>query len=316
MISERHSVDLLLCDFLQTAVPALDLRIGPRVVFQHNVEYLLRKRQWEAESSPLKKWLFAAEWERTRRIEEQICQSFDHVIAVSDSDRHIFAKEFGIHKISTIPIGVDSDYFQPQDIPQRPGRLAFVGSMDWYPNEDGVIWFLHEIYPRIRMRVPEVSFRIIGRNPSAHLKAVVANQHGVELIGRVPDVRPFLAEAEVVVVPLRVGGGTRIKIPEAMAAGKAVVSTNIGAEGLPFRNGQEIALADDSEEFAKRVMELLLDPGRRMEIERVARERVAQEHGWDSVVDRFEEILLTLRQREQISILPLQQKSASTTYRA
>lgn len=306
-VSRRHDVDLLLCDFLHTAVPALGLPITPRVVFQHNVEYLLRKRQYEAESSPLKKWLFAAEWEKTRRIEERVCQSFDHVIAVSPEDQEVFKREFGIKNVSTTPTGVDSDYFHPQDVPQKAGRLAFVGSMDWYPNEDGIIWFLHEVYPLIRNKVNSISFKIIGRNPSARLKAVAASLPGVELTGRVADVRPFLAEAEVVVVPLRVGGGTRIKIPEAMAMGKAVVSTTVGAEGLPFRNEQEIMLADNSEGFAKAVTELMLNPKRRTDIEFEACDRVRREHGWESIVDRLEETLVSLREEMQFPVLPAKQ---------
>lgn len=305
-IAQDHHVDLLLCDFLQTAVPALELPTTPRVIFQHNVEYLLRKRQYEAESSPLKKWLFAAEWEKTRRIEEHVCQSFNHVIAVSPEDREVFEKEFGIKKVSTVPTGVDSDYFRFQDLPQKPGRLSFVGSMDWYPNEDGIIWFLREVYPLIRNRINPVSFKVIGRNPSARLKAVAASLPGVELTGRVADVRPFLAEAEVVVVPLRVGGGTRIKIPEAMAMGKAVVSTAVGAEGLPFRNGQEIMLANNSEGFAQAVTELMLNPKRKRAIEHAAGDRVRREHGWDSIVDRLEETLVNLRQGTDFAVLPAQ----------
>lgn len=305
-VFRRRDVDLLLCDFLHTAVPALELPITPRVVFQHNVEYLLRKRQYEAESSPLKKWLFAAEWKKTRRIEERVCQSFDHVIAVSPEDGEVFKREFGIKRISTIPTGVDSDYFQPQGLPQKAGRLAFVGSMDWYPNEDGIIWFLHEVYPLIRNKLNPVSFKVIGRNPSARLKMMAANLQGVELTGRVADVRPFLAEAEVVVVPLRVGGGTRIKIPEAMAMGKAVVSTTVGAEGLPFRNGQEIILADTREEFAKAVSDIMLNPKRRTEIEFAACDRVRREHGWDSIVDRLERTLVHLREEMHHPVLPME----------
>ncbi len=315
-IAKRQAVDLLLCDFLQTAVPALELPIYPRIVFQHNVEYLLRKRQWQAEPSLLKKWLFAAEWKKTRRIEERVCRSFDHIIAVSSEDRDVFEKEFGNREISTIPTGVDSSYFQPWETPQRPGSLAFVGSMDWYPNEDGVIWFLQEVYPLIRAKVMAASFKIIGRNPSPRLNAVVASQPGVELTGRVPDVRPFLAEAEVVVVPLRVGGGTRIKIPEAMAMGKAVVATSIGAEGLPFRDGQEIRLADSAKEFAEAVMELLTEPRSRTEMERAACECVRREHGWDSVVDRLQEILVTLKERGDASIVPAKEKLIPASFRA
>jgi glycosyltransferase involved in cell wall biosynthesis len=303
----RHGADLLLCDFLQTAAPALELSIPRRVVFQHNVEYLLRRRQCDAESSPVKKWLFGREWKKTRRIEERVCRAFDHVIAVSDEDREVFEKEFGVKSVSTIATGVDSDYFQPQAIPVQPGRLAFVGSMDWYPNEDGVIWFLNEVYPLIRKQAANVSFKIIGRNPSAHLSAAVARLPEVELTGRVEDVRPFLAEAEVIVVPLRAGGGTRIKIPEAMAMGKAVVSTSVGAEGLPFTDGQEIRIADAPQDFAQAVTQLLSHSGLRIQIENAARERVRRDHGWDAVVDELEEVLMTLEGREKLYHLPLEQ---------
>ncbi|MGB7847445.1 MAG: glycosyltransferase [Candidatus Acidiferrum sp.] len=297
-ISGRFRVDLLLCDFLHTAAAAVDLPLRPRIVFQHNVEFLLRKRQWETESSPLRKWLFAREWKRTQTIEARVCRSFNRVIAVSDEDRRVFEKEFRIQNVSTIPTGVDSEYFHPQEVEQKPGNLAFVGSMDWYPNEDGMLWFLRDVYPLIRKSVPSAACRIIGRNPSAAMSAAVASLAGVELTGRVSDVRPFLAEAEIVIVPLRVGGGTRIKIPEAMAMGKAVVSTTIGAEGLPFRDHRELRLADGPDEFAKAVIQLLLNSEQRKEIERAARECVTRENGWDSVVDRFDEILLALKEEK------------------
>ena len=294
-LAESHRFDLLLSDFLQTATTALDLPIRPRVIFQHNVEYLLRQRKWQTENMPLKKWVFAAEWKKTQRIEARVCRSFDHVIAVSEEDRRTFEQEFGVHHVSTIPTGVDGEYFCPQAIPPKSARLVFVGSMDWYPNEDGVTWFLHEVYPRIRRDVPAASLTIVGRRPSSRLKAVAMDQPGVTLTGRVMDVRPYLAEAEVVVVPLRVGGGTRIKIPEAMAMGKAVVSTRIGAEGLPFHDGREIMLQDDPEKFARDVTALLRDASRREAIASAARKRVVRDHNWESVVDCMEEILGRVR---------------------
>ncbi len=295
--TENGKFDLLFCDFLQTAAPALDLPMRPRVVFEHNVEYLLRKRQWQTETAPLKKMIFASEWKKTLKIEARICQSFDHVIAVSEEDRRMFEKDLGARDVSTIPTGVDGEYFRPMSVPPVPGRLAFVGSMDWYPNEDGVIWFIRDVYPRIREAVPGVSFEVIGRNPPAAIKAAAALQPGITLTGRVDDVRPHLAKAEVVVVPLRVGGGTRIKIPEAMAMAKAVISTTIGAEGLPFRDGQELRLADEPEDFARAVTELLSDGGRRAAIETAARDRVLRDHDWPSVVDSMEATLSSVKEK-------------------
>lgn len=294
-LAQSRKLDLLFCDFLQTAAQVLGLSIRPRVVFAHNVEFLLRKRQWQAEKMLLKRRIFESEWKKTLKLEAKVCQSFDHVIAVSEEDRRAIVREFDVTHVSTIQTGVDADYFQPLPVQVRPGSLVFVGSMDWYPNEDGVVWFLQEIFPRIYRMAPNAKFRIVGQNPSSRLRRIAQSNRAVEVIGRVSDVRPYLAEAELVVVPLRVGGGTRIKIPEAMAMAKAVVSTQVGAEGLPFRNGLEIRIEDDAEAFSRAVIELLQNPGRRTSIEKAARERVALDHSWESVVGRVEEILARVR---------------------
>jgi len=293
-LAASQRFDLLFCDFLQTATPALELPMRPRVVFEHNVEYLLRKRQWETETESSKKWIFEAEWKKTQKVEALVCRSFDRVIAVSEEDRSTFEKDFGVRNVSTIPTGVDCEYFRPQGTPPLPGRLVFVGSMDWYPNEDGVLWFLKNVFPSIKRVAPYVTLTIVGRNPPASLTDAASGFSGVTLTGRVSDVRPFLAEAEAVVVPLRVGGGTRIKIPEAMAMGKAVVSTRIGAEGLPFQDRREILLEDEPEKFAASVIDLLKNTKLRLTVGNAARERVACDHGWGTVTDHVERILLTV----------------------
>jgi len=290
-LTHRKRFDLLFCDFLHTAVPLLQFPLQPRIVFEHNVEFLLRKRKWEVEKHPLRKWIYGAEWKKTKTIEAKVCRSFDHVLAVSEDDRRTLWNEFAVSHVSTIPTGVDTDFFRPTDDRPKPGHLVFVGSMDWDPNEDGAIWFLREVYPQIHQATPNVSLSIVGRGPSSRLRAIAASQPGVEITGRVPDVRPYLSQAEVVVVPLRVGGGTRIKIPEAMAMAKPVVSTPIGAEGLPFRDGREIRIAEHPEEFAQAVTELLKKPSLRFSMSATARQEVVSNYGWDVVVARVEEIL-------------------------
>ncbi len=303
-LAERESFDLLLCDFLQTGAAMLGSPIRPRVVFEHNVEYLLRKRQWEAEANPLRKQVFAAEWKKTRSIEARVCRSFDHVITVSDDDRLTLKREFGIENVSTVPTGVDTEFFRPQEVKPRPGHLVFVGSMDWYPNEDAVMWFLREVYPRIRRANPEATVSIVGRNPSARLLTCAAGCPSLQVTGNVRDVRPYLAEAELVVVPLRIGGGTRIKIPEAMAMAKPVVSTRLGAEGLILDPGREVLLEDDPEAFARAVLDLLSDAPRREAMGRAAREKVVRECSWNAAVEKMEEILeQVVRQASQTVIL-------------
>ncbi|HTZ74134.1 MAG TPA: glycosyltransferase [Candidatus Aquilonibacter sp.] len=290
-LEKRHRFQLLFCDFLHTAAPLMSFPFRPKIVFEHNVEFLLRKRKWVVETNPVRRMILKNEWTKTRAIEERACRNCDGVLAVSEDDRQAMLREFGVANVSVLPTGVDTDFFQPSQVASRPGRIVFVGSMDWDPNEDGIAWFLRDIYPSIRRGAPMASLAVVGRNPSPHLRALASRQPDVDLTGRVADVRPYLASAEVVIVPLRVGGGTRIKIPEAMAMRKAVVSTTIGAEGLPFRKGREICIADNPEDFAETVITLLHDRQMRNAIAGAARNVVVEKHGWDAVVDRMEEAI-------------------------
>jgi sugar transferase (PEP-CTERM/EpsH1 system associated) len=283
--------DVVLCDFLQTAAAVMDLPLGPRVIFEHNVEYVIRKRHWERETQPVKKWLLDGEWRKALAIEGEVCRTFDHVIAVSEEDRKTIERDFGVTHVSDLPTGVDLDYFQPRSEPERPGNLVFVGSMDWHPNEDGIFWFVRDVFPRIRERMPQASLTVVGRNPSTRLRELAGQNGAIEITGTVPDVRPYLARAEVVVVPLRIGGGTRIKIFEAMSMAKAVVSTTLGAEGLPLVKGSEILLADSAEEFATDVAQLLGSAAQRDAIGRAARRKVERDHSWGGVAARMEQIL-------------------------
>jgi polysaccharide biosynthesis protein PslH len=167
--------------------------------------------------------------------------------------------------------------------------VLFTGAMDWEPNIDAVEFFCKEIWPSVRRRVPSARFRIVGRNPSRQVLQLAGDS--IEVTGRVPSVIEHLSEAAVVVVPLRIGGGTRLKIYEAMAAGKAVVSTSIGAEGLDVHHGKDIILADDAKAFAEAVSTLLLDGEIRSQYERSASE-LASRYDWAMVAQRFEEMLV------------------------
>jgi glycosyltransferase involved in cell wall biosynthesis len=287
----RGGFDLLLCDFLHSAVALLESPFRPRIVFEHNVEYVIRRRHAECETNPATHWLLRAEWEKARAAEADVCRAFDHVVAVSEEDRETLKREFGIAHVSAIPTGVDLDYFHPGGGTTLPGNIVFVGSMDWYPNEEGILWFLEQVYPEIRRAVPSASVTLVGRNPSDRIRALAGRQPAVELTGTVPDVRPYLERAAAVLVPLRIGGGTRIKIFEAMAMEKAIVSTGIGAEGLPVSAGRDILIADEPLAFARSVVSLLEDAGLRERIAGAARERVLRDHSWEQVADRMAEIL-------------------------
>jgi glycosyltransferase involved in cell wall biosynthesis len=229
-----------------------------------------------------------------QRFENQTLSAFDRVLAVSDLDRETFHRLYPDSRktpISVIPTGVDTEYFTPT--PAAPGatpRIVFTGSMDWLPNVDGVLYFAREILPLIRAEAPDVVFTIVGRSPTPEVLAL-ASQPGIEVTGRVEDVRPYLAASTVNVVPLRIGGGTRLKIFEAMAAGRAVVSTTIGAEGLPGEPDRHLMLADDPPAFAQSVVALLHDRERRMAMESAARTLVTTHYDWAAAAAHFDKAL-------------------------
>jgi len=175
----------------------------------------------------------------------------------------------------------------PNCVPETPARLVLTGSMDWYPNEDAVECFIDEVLPVIRREMPEVGLTVVGQNPSSRLRAA-GEKAGVRITGTVEDVRPWVAEAAVFVVPLRVGGGTRLKIFEGLAMGKAVVSTTVGVEGLPLVDGTHFLRADTPADFARAVVSLLQDPHRRKALGAAGRRLVEERYSWARVASEFE----------------------------
>jgi sugar transferase (PEP-CTERM/EpsH1 system associated) len=285
---QAESYDVIVCDFLVAAgVIPWDLPC-PKVLFTHNVEALIWKRHYEVVRNPLWKLLSWREWRAMARAEQRYLREADHVLAVSQTDADFFARELPPEKLTVVPTGVDIEYFRPLRSEEEPNSLVFTGSMDWMPNEDGIFYFAEEILPRIFEELPNARLSVVGRKPSARLKALAATDpHHLHLTGWVDDIRPYLAQSAVCIVPLRVGSGTRLKIFEAMGMGKAIVSTTIGAEGLPVRHGVEILLADSPDDFAKSVVTLLGDAAARRRLGTTARELVEAKYGWGSVAKEF-----------------------------
>ena len=282
--------DVVVCDFL---VPALNVPEGlpcPVVLFQHNVEAMIWERRTRVAGNPIMRLYMGEQWRRMRRVEREQCLRFDHVVAVSPEDAAVFRSAYGVERVSSVPTGVDTDFFHPSGtVERKPGSIVFTGSMDWMPNEDGMAFFVDEILPRIEQAVPEATLTIVGRNPTARVRSLAEGRARVTVTGTVPDVRPYLEAASVVVVPLRVGGGTRIKIYEAMGMERAVVSTTIGAEGLDVTDGEHIVLADDPASFADAVIALLRSPERAAAIGQAAAAHVRAHFGWASVAEQFAE---------------------------
>ncbi len=287
--------DLIVCDFLPPAVSLPRSLPCPAVLFTHNVEAEIWRRHADIAPNELRRWLYRIQHRRMLRFEGRTLRRFHGVLTVSEADRRTFARLYpqGSQPVRVIPTGVDTGYFtrSHQEEPPRPRHLVFTGSMDWLPNEDAMLHFCRDILPRVQAEEPETTLTVVGRAPTAAVQAL-ATVRGVTVTGRVEDVRPFIRDAAVYVVPLRIGGGTRLKIFEAMAMGKAVVSTVVGAEGLPIVDGTHLVLADEPAAFAHAVVALLRHPERRLALEEAARALVVERYDWSAIAASFEDTLV------------------------
>ncbi len=286
--AERY--DAIVCDFL---VPAASLDNWPRMVlFQHNVEALIWQRHVERANTPLHRWYLRGQADKMARFEAKASREFGRVICVSEQDAALTRERYGRQDAAWVPTGVDTGYFTVPAAPPNPvADLIFLGSMDWMPNVDGAAWMAGEILPLIWAKRPQTTIALVGRRPDPRIQALAEDQR-IKVSGTVDDVRPWLWGSAVSVVPLRIGGGTRLKIYEAMAAGVATVSTTIGAEGLDVCHEENILLADSAESFADACLRLLGDPAGRERMAATALAEVRAKHGWEAVARRFEELLV------------------------
>jgi len=269
------------------------------VLFQHNVESALWQRLAASESNPVRRLAYTIEAGKMARYERETIRKFHNVIAVSDHDRQQMLAMDPSCSITVVPTGVDTEkYTVAPASAADSAKIVFLGSMDWEPNIDAVVYFCRDILPAIRAQFPAVRFQIVGRNPHARVRELASD--GIEITGTVPEVGAYLRPATAVVVPLRAGGGTRLKIFEAMATGKAVVSTSIGAEGLNVQNGRDLILADDAKSFAEAVNLLLGNAGLRRHYEEAATKLAAQ-YDWSKIALQFASALEDACRREASS---------------
>jgi glycosyltransferase involved in cell wall biosynthesis len=280
--------DRAVCDFLAPAPHFDDL--GRTVLFQHNVETMIWRRHAETAQGTLRRAYFRLQADRMFAFEKQVCRAAGSIIAVSTADRDMMRNLFGAERVQDTPTGVDCEYFASQTAPPA-ADFVFVGSMDWMPNIDGMGWFVQEVLPLIRKQRPDASVAIAGRQPAESIRALAAADPLLHVTGTVPDIRPWLWGSGVSIVPLRVGGGTRLKIYEAMAAGVPVVSTSIGAEGLDYTHGENLLLADSPAAFAEACLRALTDKPLARKLAGNARQMVAERFSWDRVAADFEALL-------------------------
>ena len=285
---EQMKADVVVCDFLFPSVNVQEPFSRPSVLFQHNVEAVIWRRHADTQRNRLLRRLFLAQWRRMREFERAACHRYDAIVAVSPQDRAVIEGDYGAPLVRDIPTGVDTEYFRPSgSMEADPCHLVFTGSMDWLPNDDAMRYFARTIFPKIRAACPEASLTIVGRNPFPGLTALTRECPSIRVTGQVADVRPYMERAAVYVIPLRIGGGTRLKVFEAMAMGKSIVSTSIGVEGLPIANGTDVLIADEPDAFADAVIRLLRDRAFARRLGEAAAGKVRTRFGWAPVAGSF-----------------------------
>ena len=263
---------------------------GPKVLMAHNVDSLIWQRYYEVETNPLRKWYIGRQWAKFRQFERTAFQQATRVVAVSDNDARLMQSEFGAHHVDVVDNGVDCDFFGQHTSQRHPRQILFLGALDWRPNQDGLRFLLDDIWPLIVPRLPDARLTIVGRQPPEWLLDRVQSDARVTLHANVADVRPYLASSALMVVPLRIGGGSRLKILEALASGLPVVSTRVGAEGLAIEPGQHWSEGNSASEFADAVIQGLQDPVSLQAQASAGREIVRRQYDWGTLADRLDAI--------------------------
>ncbi|MBN1994816.1 MAG: glycosyltransferase [Anaerolineae bacterium] len=278
-------------------------RPRPLVIYDaHNAEWILQKRAFLADLKSPARWPAAAyswvQWHRLRRYEADMLRRVDHTVAMSAPDKVVLRDVAPTAPITVVPNGVDFNVFGRFRGAPIQHDLIFTAKMDFRPNVDAVLWFSRHVLPLIQAQRPHTTFAVVGQRPHPRLDTLRCNPN-IVITGYVDAMPPYIAGATVYVVPLRVGGGTRLKILEAMAMRKPIVSTTVGAEGFPVVNGQELILADEPEDFARAVLDLLDNPSRRIRLGAAGEAFARANYGWDTLVPQLEKVYQQNHQRRQ-----------------
>jgi glycosyltransferase involved in cell wall biosynthesis len=282
-----EAFDLLHCEWTPYASYCRHARQLPALLMAHNIETTVWRRRTEHAGNPPERLYMGLQAAKMERFEKRAFRQAARV-AVVTAEEAATAGEWGARAVSLISNGVDTDALSPRDDRPEPDSVLFMGSLDWQPNRDALLYLVDQIWPLVRAAHPAATLNVVGRQPAPRLRERVESVRGVQWVGEVPDIRPWVARANMLLVPLRIGGGSRIKILETLAMGKAVVTTSIGAEGLSVTDGRDCRIADEPAAFARTVVDLLHQPavcralgesGRRLVVSRYDWRQLAAELG-------------------------------------
>jgi len=281
----REPFDVVQIESSQLAGYSLN-PLAVSVLDEHNIEYELLYRMYSTEGSPLRRMYNWLEFQKFKREEVSSWQSVSGVVSTSAREERIMRGAAPGTPMMVAPNAVNVDYFCPSEEPIDADALVMTGLMHYRPNVDGAVYFVSEVLPRILASRPNTVFYIVGAGATSELKRLTSAN--VVVTDTVADVRPYVYKSAVFVVPLRMGGGTRLKVLEGMSMSKAVVSTSVGCEGIDVSHNEHLLVVDEPRAFADAVLQLMSDRPRRLELGRAGRELVERQYRWDSVVDRLE----------------------------
>ena len=278
-IIKTESIDLVHVDMLPLTVYINEFEKLPKILVNHNVESIRLYRWFQTESNLLKKIYLGIQWLKLRSFERSAMEKFNYCVVVSETDKQLLM-EMGVNnRLFVVPNGTDTEFFKPMGKGVTENSVLWVGHMDVHTNKDAVLYFWNEIYPLLRKQCPQVRMTFVGTAPPKEILDAARRDGQVRVTGFVDDVRPYLDEASVMVVPIRIGSGTRLKILDAMAMRKAIVSTSVGSEGLRVTDGENILIADTPQDFADKVAKTLKDKEMRRKLEENAL-KLAKDYDW------------------------------------
>ncbi|MEE8575705.1 MAG: glycosyltransferase [candidate division Zixibacteria bacterium] len=289
--------DVIICEWTPYAQFVKGITDIPTVVVAHNIETTIWRRYFENEKNLAKRWYIGRQADKVARFESGTFSSVAGATAVTEGEAEEIRALCSSLPVEVVANGVDLDFFCRQPDQAQKRRIVFTGAMDWRPNQDAVVFFVERIFPLIRAQDSNIESFIVGRRPPDSIRQF-NDLDGITVTGTVDDVRPYISGAAVYIVPLRIGGGSRLKILEALAMEKAVVSTSVGAEGLNVVDGRELIIADNPELFCKSIFDLLDDEGSRGSLGKAGRQLVVEQYGWDALATRLDTFLETIREKQ------------------
>jgi len=287
---QKYKFQVVHFDTISMAEYIKDIGNVPKVMNHHGVESFMIKRRVENEPNVFNKLYLMIEGYKLERYEKIYCARFDMNFAVSELDKELLRNITGVENIEVIENGVDIDYFFPSDSIKKNKSIIFAGRLDQYSNRESILYFCAKVWPLIKNKHPDVRFTIIGNNPPAKLAEIAGNDKNIELLGYVDDVRPYFANAMISVCPIKDGGGTRIKILDALAMGMPIVSTSIGCEGIDVTPGADVFIADTPEEFADKVDKIITNIDKRQSMSKNARKTAEDKYSWKTISEKLDRL--------------------------